>query len=350
MAKRVIVAEGDEFLKRGGLGARPVPWEDGLRAETGRGNFEWWYFDAHFNDGTTIVIVYLTKPLLQRSDPLTPSVQIFLTRPGREKVTLLPVYPAGQFQASKDRCDVRIGPNWVRGDLHRYTLHAESGNVAADLTFTGIAPPWRPGAGVNYYDEAQSRYFAWLPAIPYGEVAGTLTYDGQPHALYGTGYHDHNWGNVGLNEVLSHWYWGRGHLGDYSLIFAQMIATPAYARQALPIFLLAKGDRILAEDARPLTLQTGDEQTHPSGKTYAGRLDFDWQGSAGQVHLALRQPRLIEAISMLTYLPRWQQALARLFTNPYYFRFEADLELKIDLAGEHIVEHGPVLYELMILH
>lgn len=32
----------------------------------------------------------------------------------------------------------------------------------------------------------------------------------------------------------------------------------------------------------------------------------------------------MEVVSMLTTLPPWKQRLARLFTNPYYFRFEAD--------------------------
>ena len=68
------------------------------------------------------------------------------------------------------------------------------------------------------------------------------------------------------------------------------------------------------------------------------------------VHLAIRNAQIIEATSLLTYLPTWKRLLARLFVNPYYFRFAADLDLTLDIAGVSAKKHGPVIYELMILH
>lgn len=47
MPKSIIFGIGPEFLQRDGLTETVAPWEDGLRAATGRGYFEWWYFDAH---------------------------------------------------------------------------------------------------------------------------------------------------------------------------------------------------------------------------------------------------------------------------------------------------------------
>jgi predicted secreted hydrolase len=67
-------------------------------------------------------------------------------------------------------------------------------------------------------------FFAWLPSIPYGTVEGKLTHSGQTHSVRGTGYHDHNWGNVALPSVLDHWYWVRAHVGPYTLIFVEQIA------------------------------------------------------------------------------------------------------------------------------
>jgi hypothetical protein len=138
-------------------------------------------------------------------------------------------------------------------------------------------------------------------------------------------------------------------VGDYSLIFVETVGTEAYAHQKVPFFMLAKGDRIVTGDGHPLTLKTAEFQSHPSGKTYPRLLDFHWQANAGTVHLALRQPRLIEAVSMLTFLPAWQRWLAGLFVNPYYFRFNAEMELTIDLVGLVDGQHGQALYELMLL-
>jgi len=351
MARKIIFGAGPEFLQRDQLQAGVVaPWEDGLRASTGPGSFEWWYFDAHLDDGSTAVIVFATKPLLERGGRLKPTLLFTITRPDGQKIDRSKVFPADQFSASSSGCEVKIGENQVRGDLHTYVLRAANDGLTAELTFTGSLPPWRPGNGKNYYGTSLRRYFAWLPAIPYGTVTGTLTYDGQVHAVTGSGYHDHNWGNVGLNDVMSHWIWGRARLGEYTLIFVEMTATGIYEWQKIPVFLVARGDQFLVEDGHPLTLQTADLVTHPGGRQYPRAVDFHWTAAgAGAVHLQLRQPELIEATSLLVGFSPWKRRLMRLLANPYYFRFNAALELSIDLPGVREFAEGRALYELMLL-
>jgi hypothetical protein len=348
MAKPVIFGTTSEFLAREGLTETIQPWEDGQRAETGPGSFEWWYFDAHFSDSSTAVIVFASKPILERSGPLKPNVSLTITRPKGTKLSSFPIFPADQFRASKEICDVVIGPNWTQGDLHTYQLHVEMENLAADLIFTGLVPPWRPGAGKSYFGDTD-HYFAWLPSIPYGTVTGTLTYDGQQHAVTGTGYHDHNWGNVGLNEVMDHWYWGRAHLGEYTLIYVEQIGAQAYGYTRMPVFMLAKGSQILTGDGSHLTMQAADFVSHPGGRAYPREVDFHWENGQETVDLSLRRPRLIEGTSLLLSFPAWQKALIRLFANPFYFRFNAELILSIHLGQLHTTEHGSALFEIMIL-
>ena len=348
MTKPIFPFTTPQDLTREGLSETVAPWEDGLRTDTGRGSFEWWYFDAHLDDGSTAVIVFLTKPLLERGGPLKPGVSLTITRPDGVKRVEFPLYGPEEFHASKETCDVRIADSWVRGDLHRYELHAETGELAADLTFTGIVPPWRPGAGkVGFGD--REHYFAWLPAIPRGTVSGTLTYDGKTVSVSGSGYHDHNWGNLSLNTALDHWYWGRANLGEFTVIFVEQIATRAYGARKLPVFMLAQGDRILTGDGNPLRLEKSDFVKHPGGREYPRQLDFIWESGGRSIRLALRQPELIEATSLLTLFPAWKQKILRLFANPYYFRFNAGLDLTIDFADLQAHEHGPALYEIMML-
>jgi hypothetical protein len=66
MPKQVIFAAGPQFLERDHLTEKVALWEDGQRVPTSPGYFEWWYFDAHFEDGSTAVIVYATSPLSLR--------------------------------------------------------------------------------------------------------------------------------------------------------------------------------------------------------------------------------------------------------------------------------------------
>ncbi len=352
MPKPVIFAVGPEHLAREGLSQAVETREDGLRAPTQRGTFEWWYFDAHFDDHTTAVIVYATKPIINPAAPLTPNLSLTITRADGTKTAEFSLPPASQFSASGEMCDVKIGPSWVKqtgfGTCWSYSLHAETKNLAADLTFTGLVPPWRPGAGKCFFGDL-GHYFAWLPSIPHGTVEGTLTYDGQTQAVHGVGYHDHNWGNVALPAVMDHWYWGRAHTGDYTLIFVEQIALKKYGSARMPVFLLAKGDKVLIDDARYLTMQARNFTRHPGGREYPLQVDFTWRRAQEQICLELRQQKLIESTSLLLALPPAQRTLARLFANPYYFRFNTELALKIDLDGLHDAICGPALYEIMML-
>lgn len=349
MTKRVLFAEGPEALRREGLRETPEMWEDGRRIDPQPGNFEWWYFEAHLDDGSAVVITFFTKSLLDRGSRLKPAVSMTVTTPdGRKLSAVNPIMP-NDFSASKERCYVRAGDSWVRGDLCFYELKAHAGELSAQLRFSGLVPAWRPGAGKNYYDEALTSYFAWLPAIPYGTVEGQLTYDGKMRVVKGTCYHDHNWGNVALNEVLSGWYWGRAHLGDYTLIFAEMRAVPRYGEQKIPVFLLAKGDQILIGDGAPLQLEEQDFIADPGGRSYPDGLDLRWEKDGSTVQLKLRAPALIDSFSLLEMLPAWKRAIGKLLANPYYFRFRADLDLQIDFGNLHAHEQGKALYELMLL-
>lgn len=349
MAKRVIFSMTPEDMRREGLCDTPEIWEDGLRAQPKPGNFEWWYFDSHFSDGSTAVVTFFTKSILDRNSTLKPGASITITRPDGKKLTAAAMLEPAEFSSSTDSCYVRAGESWVRGDLHTYELHVHAADLSATLNFTGLVPAWRPGTGKNYYDEALTRYFGWLPAIPYGTVEGYLTYDGKIHPVKGTCYHDHNWGNVGLNEVLSHWYWGRAHLGSFSLIFAEMNAVPAYGNQKIPVFMLAKGSQILTGDGEPLRLETQDFIADPGGRSYPDGIDLDWQKGSDHIHLTLRKPKLIDSFSLLDLLPAWQRVIGGLLANPYYFRFNADLDLHIDYGDLHDQQTGQALYELMLL-
>lgn len=356
MAKPVIFGTTPEFLAREGLSETIQPWEDGQRASTDRGSFEWWYFDAHFDDptndpdvqGSTAVIVFATKPLLERNGPLKPGVSITITRPDGTKIAQFPFLGPDQFAASKVTCAVHIGENWCSGDLHTYRLRASLDGIAANLTFTGLVPAWRPGAGKSYFGDLE-HFFAWLPAIPYGSVEGTISFDGQTYSVKGSGYHDHNWGNVGLDQVMDHWYWGRAHLGEYTLIYVEQVGAKQYGYTRMPVFMLAKGSQILIGDGLPLSMQTSELARHPSGRAYPRNVDFTWQHGTDTIQLKLRDPELIEGISLLTSFPAWQRHLLRLFANPYYFRFNARLDLSIQLGQIQEEIHGPALYEIMIL-
>jgi len=345
-------AETAEALKREGLKPGLVePWEDGFRTKDKPDTFEWWYFDAGFDDGSTTVAVFNTKPMTHPKGPLKPSILLIMKSPDGKQVRLTPEFKAEEFSSAGDGCEVSIGGNHVRGDLDRYELHVEVDSYAADLAFTRKAPSWRPGAGVSYSGRDRNNYFGWVVPIPYGTVEGKVVFEGEKRQVAGTCYHDHNWGNVSPGLTIDHWYWGRAHVGDFTVIFVEMVTRHVIGIGSLKLhtFLLARGDEILTDDGLPLSLVTSDFKDGPGGKSYPTKLDFEWRGDEGSATLSIRNPEMIESIDMLESAPRWERPLIHLVANPYYYDFNADLELTVDLKGVKATERGRALYELMML-
>lgn len=346
-------ADNAESLRRMGLKAGTVEvWEDGWRTAEEPDAFEWWYFDAQFEDGSAAVVTFNTKPHTKPDGPMRPSVLVIYRSPDGERVKVMPEFAPGEFSAATDRCDVRIGPNSVSGDLASYVLHVSVEGLTLDLTVTRESPSWRPGAAVSYFNHAKTKYLAWVVPVPYGNVTGTISRDGQTRAVAGQMYHDHNWGNAVMGSMLDHWYWGRARIGDFTLIFTQMVTVTVFGLGGikLPVFMLAKGDRILTDDGLPLRLTTTDDTPGPGGQTYPRSITLQWQRDDEHATLRISKPELIEALDMTEDMSAWRRTVAHLFGKPMYYDFEADIDLDVDMAGVAARESGRVLYEKMMFH
>ena len=313
--------------------------------------FEWWYFDAEFDDGSTAVVTYTSRPATNPKGELRPTMLLIMKSAEGEKVRLTDEFKPGDFSASAEGCDVRIGSNTVKGDLDSYELHAALEDCSADLTFTRSGPSWRPGSGITYSGRKEERFFGWVVPITYGTVEGTITFKGEKKQVKGTCYHDHNWGNFSLNSAIDHWYWGRAHVGDFTVVFVQMVTRhlPIVGSLNLNTLMLARGEEVLTDDGLPLRLQVSDFVDGPLGGSYPTKVDWTWHTDEGDISLTIRNPKLIEALDMLEGKPSWEKPLAHLVSNPYYYDFNADLELSVDLKGDKTVEKGKALYELMHL-
>jgi hypothetical protein len=137
-----LAATPEDFEHLNLTGASIALWEDGLRTDTKPGSYEWWYFDSHLDDGSSLVVAFYTKNPMEPGHPLEPFVTVALDRPGAKAVTIEQHFPAGQFTASKDRCDVRVAANAFSEDEH---LDEHSGKPVGDV--------------VGYeYDDGHDRY------------------------------------------------------------------------------------------------------------------------------------------------------------------------------------------------
>lgn len=326
-------------------------WEDGMRTTGGPGSYEWWYFDFTLDDGSTVVIVYYTKNFTQAGSALRPFVTFQMNRPDGTSVAKSILGRAADFSAAKDRCDVRIGSNTVSGDLTDYALHVETAGVQADLTLHRTVPSWRPGTGYMIFHKGAGHYFAWLPSVPQGVVQGTITTDGAGRAVTGVGYHDHNWGDVSVLDLMHDWYWGRAQVGPYTVIASYITARAEYGNAPVPLFMLARDGRIIADDASKVRFSAdGVHVDAYTGKPVADLLVYDFNDGTQHYRVTFRRERDIARTRFLDLLSGGQAFLARLSGfDGAYLRFTGPVTVE-RLEGAQVADTATeqsAVWELM---
>ncbi len=281
-----------------GMSEEVCPWEDGLRTGEKSGSYEWWYFDSKYADGSSLVIVFFTKPVTSFGKKFQPYVTLNYIHPdGTELHTKVEV-PQAFF--AKDCCDVRMGECYFKGDLNHYEIYFKNGEAECSLTLEGRVPSWRPESGHIYFGEKD--YFAWLPSVPEGSVRGTLNIGGKTAVLDGTGYHDHNWGNKLMILLMNDWYWGRAKIGDYVVVSSYIYANKKDGYKATPIFMLAKEGKILTGDAaKHLNYEEKDfVKDDYTGRHVAKTLVYDYDEKEGGVHYRITYQKGNEEVERQT--------------------------------------------------
>jgi hypothetical protein len=257
-------------LARLGLDRDQVrPWEDGRRGSGEKSSYEWWYFDGLLDgsldgspDDGTVIVAWLGENWPYGSN--TRNVSLEITPPGQPTRRFTKAY-AGPGSFSTEKADIRFGPHSFSGDLDTYRIvvdAADSGGLGIDLTLRRTIASWRPGSGLV---EAGTRHFAWLVAVPNGEISGTMTLDGNTREVHGSGYHDHNWGNVSPVLLMDSWWWGRALVGDRTVIVSELRATASQGGGRHPLCFVAspRGVELSVWDPEEIHVTEGKPVRHP---------------------------------------------------------------------------------------
>ncbi|MFF2363840.1 lipocalin-like domain-containing protein [Streptomyces sp. NPDC058122] len=248
-------------------------WEDGLRTDPSSETFEWWYCDAHLDDGTTLTVEFHTKPpFVSPKAPLTPFVLLTVTGPDGTRTDKTFTGEPGDFSASAEGCDVVIGRNTFRGGPDGYAIHVEIEDVELDLRLTARVPPWRPATGHAFFGPEEEHYIAWLPMVARGDVHGHLAVGGTVRGVRGDGYHDHNWGNIAPRKVLDHWYWGRARIGDHTVVTLMFVSHERFGKVPLPAVLVVEENevKVSAVGADAVSFTERDVRVRPATRVPVG--------------------------------------------------------------------------------
>jgi hypothetical protein len=348
---QATIASSDADYVRLGLTRDIEPWEDGARTDDRPGTYEWWYFDAHLEDGAKLVVVFLDKDLAAAKKPLEPTIRLNLDLADGRSFEKIVTFDPALWSSATDHADVRIGQNRFTGDLHRYWIHVDLEDIGLDVTLEGEVPAWRPETGSMRFGPEQKLEFAWLPSVPQGKVTARYRIGEQWHQAMGTGYHDHNWGNVGLMEIIHDWYWARGQAGPYSVIASYITAHQKYDYASIPIFMLAKDGVLIGDDPSMLTFETlGTFTDSVTGKPVANvtRYIYGVEDERYVVtftrHRDLSRNRMIEA---LRGIKRAAAGLARF--DGAYLRFSGEVRVEHLVDGSIVDQYATedAIWELM---
>lgn len=233
-------------------GSIPEKWEDGMRSSGEKGTYEWWYFDGHMDDGSTVVIIFYTKPFVNINKGLKPMATVEINRPDGTKITS--VIQSRDFHASKDSCNVTVGKNYFRGNLKNYEIYCEDEEFTLNAKINRTTESWRPQTGHVVFGEHEEEYFAWVVAVPQGKAQIEYSYKGEKVTLEGSCYHDHNWGNQSMIKLFNHWYWSRAQIGPYNVIASEMIADSKFNKDNVVVFNVSKDGKTLVDDGKKVKL------------------------------------------------------------------------------------------------
>jgi hypothetical protein len=346
-----VIASEDADYERLNLAREAVArWEDGARTDNRRGTYEWWYFDAHLDDGSSLVVVFMNKDLATPNAPLTPTIRIDLDLADGRSFQKLVTYAPESWQASASGADVRIGENRFGGDLHTYRIQADVEEIAVDVTLVGQVRAWRPQTGYLLYGAGRDKEFAWLPSVPQGAVTATYRIGDEVHDTTGIGYHDHNWGNVSLAKIVHDWYWARGQAGPYSVIASLVTAHEQYGYAELPIFMLAQAGEVVADDSRRVRFEALDTYMDEStGKPVATTTRYTYLGDDERWIVTFTRERDLAKSRMIDDMHGPKRVLAHLARfDGAYLRFAGTLEIEHHRGTALVEKHrNEAIWELM---
>ena len=310
--------------------------DDAVHIQNTNDQWEWWYFDFTFDNGykAAATLHYHNMMMI----PHIPTMQLFIYPPdGPPRAKYWALRPDQENFADPDRCLVRMGDMLAEDTGDGYRLKMDMKDLGIDVLLKNEVPSWKPGAGVLWRDDPTNLESGWAVAVPRGKAEGTIRVDGLTMQVTGHGYHDHNWGNSGMENPFWGWYWGRLFDPKYTLIYGWVIPRDEGMPMVSPL-MLAKGDKIVLSTDQWNMKVLEEKKSEQYGHDLPMKLALECEGPGVSLKGSLTTNRVVEELK----LPRGDSEF-------YYYRFLADYEAVINVDGEEEKVQGETLHELMVL-
>ena len=297
--------------------------------------YEWWYFDARFDNGYSCVATFHWRNPF--TSPHIPTVQVFIYAPdGKRHVGMAAIDP-NECSSSPEKCDVKMGGNFARLEDNGYAISMHTRKCGVDLTYSRKVAGWKQNGDGYLYNDGEKKQ-GWIIAAPRSDVSGTLRIEGSRIPVTGHGYHDKNWGNFNIDDCFKGWYWGRLYDPVYTLIYYWLFPVDA-DRPVISRLLLAKNKQpVLLTDRYKLTVEKEDA-CQLTGKKIPSKIVIR-SGDEDGLHFKceLLTTKTVET-DRLPKLSQWDQ---------YHWRFLGDYTLETDIGGKSTTSSGKAIHEHLL--
>jgi len=322
--------------------------DDALHMD-GKGMYEWWYFDAHFDNGYTLVVFFHASNPNPGLAGKT-GMEIILLRPDGVRTQKFIPYKKSQFTAAQDKPEVTIGRNTLRvvqinGELPVYRIDVEEAGLGCQLVYHAEVNGWKPGTGLSHFGNLG--FFGWVIPFARASVEGTITDGDNTFQVKGIGYHDHNWLNFPFQSIIQYWMWGRVYSENFTAAYAYIQCNEKVDDHVVKVLMLA--------DGKDVVLSTGEFDFFKDDFEYNSKAKYAFPRQItilahDKLKTTLRMNRILEAQDMLENFNPALRLLAKrvLGIQPGYFRLESDFELEVTRDGRSVKENGRTLHEIVL--
>ena len=322
--------------------------DDALHMD-GKGMYEWWYFDAHFDNGYTLVVFFHASNPNPGLAGKT-GMEIILLRPDGVRTQKFIPYKKSQFVAAKDKPEVTIGRNTLRveqgnGELPVYRIDVEEAGLGCQLVYHAEVNGWKPGTGLSHF--GNMGFFGWVIPFVRASVEGTITDGGNTFQVKGIGYHDHNWLNFPFQSIIQYWMWGRVYSENFTAAYAYIQCNEKVDDHVVKVLMLADGKEVV--------LSTGEFDFFKDDFEYNSKAKYAFPRQItilvhDKLKTTLKMNRILEAQDMLENFNPVLRILAKhvLRIQPGYFRLESDFDMEVARDGRSVKENGRTLHEIVL--
>ena len=340
-----LLDDDASFASLGIARGKPDTWEDGRRSseQLAPGEWEWWYMDAHFTNGYMAVAALHIDG--DEHGVNRPFIALNIAKDGQKLVDHRLPFPAEGMTAATDRADTTLSNSrfWSLDGLNRYHVFvdpAEHDGYGLDIELVRTVPPYRPGTGRWDFN---GTHFSWLCAMPGATARGTLTIDGTQVPVEGNGYHDHNWGDVPMDHLLSDWLWGRAEVAGTAVVSFSVRFREIAGGLETPLLYVARGEEMLVDAVNAqLTCLEGVKVAHPdTGKRISSDCVYiiDEGPQAGSTARFNGNKTVVASFPFTNSSLDWQT---------WYTRFAATVSLDVnDADGTRLQAADPGTLEVM---